>query len=118
MAPLFRIPALEETTDEIVMSLRDRDTSKELLQQVQSLCEEADLVKFAKHQPPVDECMQALQRVGDFVRETTRAAPLARPSGAAASAATAGATDSTAISSGQPQVASRNASATQEANRS
>jgi hypothetical protein len=97
-APLFRIPALEETTDEIVMSLRDRNTSKELIQQVQSLCEEADLVKFAKHQPPVDECMQALQRVDAFVRETAKPAPVV--------------TAPEASSNGQPQAASVSDSAT------
>jgi hypothetical protein len=78
-APLFGIPALEETTDEIVQSLKDRGTASERVQHVQALCEEADLVKFAKHQPPVDECMRAIERVADFVRQTARqpSAPVA-----------------------------------------
>jgi hypothetical protein len=71
-APVFGIPALEETTDEIVRSLKDRGTASERVQHVQALCEEADLVKFAKHQPPVDECMRSLERVADFVRQTAR----------------------------------------------
>lgn len=74
-APVFAIPALEETTDEIVQSLKDRGTTPERVTHVQLLCEEADLVKFAKHQPPVDECMEGIERVADFVRQTSRPAP-------------------------------------------
>jgi hypothetical protein len=71
-APVFGIPALEETTDEIVRSLQDRGTVKERVTHVQLLCEEADLVKFAKHQPPIDECMEGIERVAAFVRQTSR----------------------------------------------
>lgn len=74
-APGFGIPALEETTDEIVQSLKDRGTPAERVQHVQLLCEEADLVKFAKHQPPVDECMEAIERVAEFVRQTAHRQP-------------------------------------------
>jgi len=131
-APLFRLPALEETTDEIVTSLRDRDTSKELIQQVQSLCEEADLVKFAKHQPPVDECMQALQRVDAFVRETAKPTPVATApearsngqrraasvGGSAAGSAGGSATGSVTGSATGSAAGSATGSTTGEANRS
>jgi len=80
-APSFRIPALEETTDEIVLSMDKGGTAKERIQQVRSLCEEADLVKFAKHQPPVDECMEALQRVVYFVGETSKPVPVVSAAG-------------------------------------
>lgn len=74
-SPVFGIPALEETTDEIVVSLKQRGTTAHRIEHVRLLCEEADLVKFARHQPPVDESMRALERVAAFVRETARPRP-------------------------------------------
>lgn len=53
----LKIPALESTTDEIVETLMDFnkiksiDTSKETIQTLKELLQEADLVKFAKSKP-------------------------------------------------------------------
>jgi len=79
-SPAFAIPALEETTDEIVQSLKHRGVAPDRVTHVQLLCEEADLVKFAKHRPPVDECMEAIERVADFVRQTSKPDLVSPPS--------------------------------------
>ncbi len=75
-APQFGFTALEETTDEIRRELRARGYKPELMQTLLTLCEEADLVKFAKMQPAILECDAALDRVRRFVNETTRASML------------------------------------------
>jgi hypothetical protein len=71
-APQFGVPALEQTTDEIRAGLMERDFPPDVVGRVRVLCEEADLVKFAKHQPTLAECTRALERVRDFVLETAR----------------------------------------------
>lgn len=53
----FNIPTLENTTDEIIKSLFDSQstgvvkTDKEIITKLKKLLEEADLVKFAKYKP-------------------------------------------------------------------
>jgi len=71
-APQFGFTALEETTDEIRRELRARGYKPQLVQTLLALCEEADLVKFAKMQPTILECDAALDRVRRFVNETAR----------------------------------------------
>lgn len=66
----FRIPALEQTTDEILYGFRNvaiDDISKMKLKQVLAL---ADLVKFAKEQPVGTENEQSIENVYDFVNGT------------------------------------------------
>ena len=75
-APQFGFTALEETTDEIRRELRARGYKPQLVQTLLALCEEADLVKFAKMQPTILECDAALDRVRRFVNETARASLL------------------------------------------
>jgi hypothetical protein len=48
----FKMPALETTTDELIGLLKKRDFSAEILQKAQDLLQTADLVKFAKVEPP------------------------------------------------------------------
>lgn len=57
----LEIPALESTTDELMGTIKDfnaidkLDLPKETVNNLQKLLQEADLVKFAKHKPVVDE---------------------------------------------------------------
>ncbi len=71
-APGFGFAALEETSDEILRELRVRDYSPAVVETIERLCEEADLVKFAKHEPTMLECEAALSHVRRFVLETCR----------------------------------------------
>lgn len=49
----FKMPALETTTDELITLLKKRDFSADVLEQAQDLLQTADLVKFAKVEPPI-----------------------------------------------------------------
>jgi hypothetical protein len=49
----FKMPALETTTDELMTLLKKRDFSADVLEQAQDLLQTADLVKFAKVEPPI-----------------------------------------------------------------
>jgi hypothetical protein len=71
-APAFRIAALEETTHEILHELTSRNFKKQLVDELAAMCEEADLVKFAKHEPAVDQCTAALERTRRFVFDTAK----------------------------------------------
>ncbi len=72
-APQFGFAAREETTGEIRRELHARGYKPEMMQTLVALCEEADLVKFAKMQPTILECDASLDRVRRFVSETARA---------------------------------------------
>lgn len=76
-APQFGFTALEETTEEIQRELRVRRYKTEVIETLIALCEEADLVKFAKHEPTIRECDDALDRVRRFVSQSARASALA-----------------------------------------
>ncbi len=49
----FKMPALETTTDELMTLLKKRDFSADVLEHAQDLLQTADLVKFAKVEPPI-----------------------------------------------------------------
>jgi hypothetical protein len=49
----FKMPALETTTDELMTLLKKRDFSADVLENAQDLLQTADLVKFAKVEPPI-----------------------------------------------------------------
>ena len=48
------MPALEETTDEIMEGLRKLRPGAELLHSTEGVLRAADLVKFAKHNPAIN----------------------------------------------------------------
>lgn len=48
----FMIPALETTTDELISLMKKRGFSAKIIQKSQNLLQTADLVKFAKVEPP------------------------------------------------------------------
>ncbi len=50
----FTMPALESTTDELITDLEERDFDAKIIEKVQNLLRTADLVKFAKVEPPTD----------------------------------------------------------------
>ena len=66
----FGVAALEETTEEILRDLYRHGFQTAFVAQVRDLCNESDLVKFAKHEPTVEECMRSLEHVRDFVVRT------------------------------------------------
>jgi hypothetical protein len=84
----FGVAALEETTEEILFDLDRHGFDRATMKQVGALCSESDLVKFAKHEPTVEECMGSMDRVREFVVGT--AARSARSQASAASTGTLG----------------------------
>ena len=76
----FGVAALEETTEEILFDLDRHGFDRLTLKQVGELCNESDLVKFAKHEPTVEDCKRAIERVRDFVVGTAARSALAQSS--------------------------------------
>jgi hypothetical protein len=66
----YKLPALEETTDEIMIGLKRLRPGNELLSSTERVLRTADLVKFAKHQPGVTEHEESLAAVYAFVDRT------------------------------------------------
>jgi hypothetical protein len=66
----YGIQALEQTTDEILTQLKKPDLSTSLSEKLEHLLQTADLVKFAKAQPPLDFHDRAMAYVEDFILET------------------------------------------------
>jgi hypothetical protein len=67
----FAIHAMEQTSEEILIQLRRLHLSAGLLMDTQELLSVADLIKFAKADPGKDMHAATIERVRDFVRETT-----------------------------------------------
>ncbi len=67
----FGIHAMEQTSDEILVQLRKRNLSTELLSDTENLLSIADLIKFAKADPGMDIHADTIKRVHSFVGETT-----------------------------------------------
>ena len=66
----FGVAALEETTEEILYDLERHGFDRPTIGRVRALCEPADLVKFAKREPTIQECMASLQQTRDFILTT------------------------------------------------
>ncbi len=66
----YRIPALEQTTGEILVSIRSLALSAELREKLQQLLSLSDLVKFAKAQPLPQEHELSMQNAIDFIQQT------------------------------------------------
>ena len=66
----FNIQALESTTDEIVQNLRKVDLEERWRDRLQELFINADLVKFAKAQPPMSIHEQGMNDAIAFVEAT------------------------------------------------
>ena len=67
----FSLPAMEQTTFEIIENFKKHDIiEKKLLEEMENIIAFADLVKFAKMLPTVDENMSSLDFGFKFVNET------------------------------------------------
>ncbi len=66
----YEIPALESTTDEILRSLKKVDFDSSWKDKLQNILQVADLVKFAKAEPPADFHDRVWQEAEDFVVAT------------------------------------------------
>lgn len=72
----FNITAFEQTTEEIIASLRKKDISKSLRNDLQEVLRLADLAKFAKFNPLPDENINSLEKAIGLVQQTK---PIIKP---------------------------------------
>jgi len=84
----FNIRALESTSDEIIDDLQKTDLDAERTNNLKDIFQTADLVKFAKSEPPVDVHDKAFRNIVTFVRETIPVAPQQEDTGNNTSTAT------------------------------
>ncbi len=67
----FSIPAMEETTDELLQSFREKGEHKQLhFEILRQLLTTADLVKFAKEKPLPDENDGYYKNAYDYIKQT------------------------------------------------
>jgi hypothetical protein len=66
----FFIPALEETSGEILRELKNQDIEKEIQQKVKEILESSDLVKFAKYKPTSKENNRIINFSKAFIEAT------------------------------------------------
>lgn len=66
----FNTPALESTTDEILKALRDLDFSGEEKSKLREMLQLADMVKFAKAEPPAESHQKVMANAVEFVEAT------------------------------------------------
>jgi Ca-activated chloride channel family protein len=67
----YAIPALESTSDEIIQAMKSQDALPEgWTLRLRKMLETADLVKFAKAEPPIQFHAEALAEVRSFVETT------------------------------------------------
>lgn len=74
----FHFNAMEQTTDEILLSVSKLDELRNSAHLLNHILTTADLVKFAKHQPLPDENSLSLKNALEFV-ERTKPVPVAEP---------------------------------------
>lgn len=65
---LYNIPALESTSREIIHALERRMLDERLINQTRKVLREADMVKFAKFRPTVEQTEQSLHVAEDFLK--------------------------------------------------
>jgi hypothetical protein len=68
----FDVLAMESTSDEILSSMVNRGSDKDVLQLLREILVRADLAKFAKFQPTPEENESSLRLAVDFVERTWR----------------------------------------------
>lgn len=79
----LELPALENTTQELLVSLRKKSLDEKLILQLSDDLNLADLVKFAKVQPATASHLRILHTVKDFIQKTTPVTHLPAPEGQA-----------------------------------
>ncbi len=77
----YDVMALEETTDEILDRLREKQPGNGVMEETEKILRRADLVKFAKYQPAIPEHEEMMVVVHDVVDKTKVVAmtPIAEP---------------------------------------
>jgi hypothetical protein len=77
----YGLMALEETTDEILVGLRELHLRPAVSDEIEEVLRRADLVKFAKHKPVMAEHEQTLKQACTIVEKTRAPAtpPMERP---------------------------------------
>ena len=70
LAGRFEVGAMEMTTDEILISLRDIDIEQKQKMALLAVLRDADLVKFAKATPEAEENEAAFEKAHAFVEST------------------------------------------------
>ena len=70
----YNVQALEQTTDEILGQMKDFRLSEDLIPKMTTLLQTADLIKFAKAEPPADYHDNALALGEEFVLATKKVA--------------------------------------------
>lgn len=68
---LYEIPALESTTRELLDDLHRLRVDDDLIQLIKEVMREADMVKFARYTPTVDQAFKALDKAEKFAEKTT-----------------------------------------------
>jgi hypothetical protein len=68
----YEILALESTTDEILRDLKQKDFDEGLKDNLREMLQLADLVKFAKAEPPVEKHEQLMEFAENFVFKTKK----------------------------------------------
>ena len=66
----YSMPAMEETSDEILSGMRQRKFPAHMMEEAERILRRADLVKFAKYQPAAEENEEMFTVVGDIVDRT------------------------------------------------
>lgn len=67
----FRVPALESTTDEILIKFRRIPVSRIQVENLRAILEKADMVKFARMKPDPESNQQSFDAAVRFVKETS-----------------------------------------------
>ena len=68
----YEILALESTTDEILRDLKQKDFNEALKDNLREMLQLADLVKFAKAEPPLERHEQLMRFAEEFVLQTKK----------------------------------------------
>ncbi|MGB0838702.1 MAG: hypothetical protein ACPGXL_01110 [Chitinophagales bacterium] len=72
----YEIPALESTTDELMSAFKQTNVSAKNLQPLKNILNMADLVKFAKAKPTIDQHNSSFKVIEQFVLQTKLVKPL------------------------------------------
>jgi hypothetical protein len=65
---LYKIPALESTSREIIQALEQRMADERMISQTRKVLQQADMVKFAKFQPTEEQAEVSLSVAEEFVK--------------------------------------------------
>jgi hypothetical protein len=64
---VYEFPALESTTTEIIQEMRSNAADNQMLAATRTVLQEADMVKFAKFEPTLDQAYKAIEKAEQFI---------------------------------------------------